>query len=92
MQLGEKDDWTPPRYCLRLADKIEKSGGLLKMDIYKGAYHAFDNPSGTVHERSTSNTNGTRKVHVGRNPEAADQAVARTRAWLAAALKGQAAP
>jgi dienelactone hydrolase len=92
MQLGEKDDWTPPRYCIRLADKIEKSGGLLEMDVYKDAYHAFDNPSGTVHERSTSNTSGTRRVHVGRNPEAAEHARARTRAWLATAFAGHDIP
>jgi dienelactone hydrolase len=87
MQLGEKDDWTPPRYCLRLAEDVKRAGDPIEVDVYKGAYHAFDNPSGAVRERSTSNTGGTRTVHSGRNPEAAEQAMARTRAWLAAALK-----
>lgn len=86
MQLGEKDDWTPARYCLRLADKVKTAGDPIEVDVYKGAYHAFDNPSGTVHDRSTSNTNGTRTVHVGRDPEAAERSMARTRAWFAAAL------
>lgn len=87
MQLGEKDDWTPPRYCLRLADKVRKSGGAIDLDVYKGAYHAFDNPSGSVRDRSTSNKSGTRTVHSGRDAAAAAQASIRTQAWLAAALK-----
>lgn len=92
MQLGEKDDWTPSRYCLRLTDAVKKAGAPIEVDVYKGAYHAFDNPAGTVRERSTSNTSGTRTVHVGRNAEAAEQAMARTRAWFAAALKTPASP
>jgi dienelactone hydrolase len=91
MQLGEKDDWTPARYCLRLADKVRKEGGTIALDVYKGAYHAFDNPSGSVRERSTSNKGRTRTVHSGRDPDAAVQSMARARAWLAAALKHTAA-
>ena len=92
MQLGEKDDWTPARYCHRLADMAKKASGRVEVDTYAGAYHAFDNPTGTVHTRSTSNTSGTRTVHVGRNPEAAEQSVLRVKAWFAAALKDGAAP
>lgn len=92
MQLGEKDDWTPARYCHRLADMAKKGGGAVEVDTYAGAYHAFDNPTGTVRERSTSNTSGTRTVHSGRNPAAAEQSMARTRAWFAAALKPTASP
>lgn len=92
MQLGEKDDWTPARYCLRLADDVKKAGDPIEIDVYPGAYHAFDNPTGTVHERSTSNTGGTRTVHSGRDPEAARRAMARTRAWIAAALTPPATP
>ena len=92
LQLGEKDDWTPARYCLRLADTIKKAGDPVELDVYKGAYHAFDAPSGSVRERSTSNTGGTRTVHSGRDPAAAEQSIARTRAWLAAAFKGPASP
>lgn len=92
MQLGEKDDWTPARYCHHLADMAKKAGGQVEVDTYAGAYHAFDNPTGTVHTRSTSNTSGTRTVHVGRNSEAAEQSVVRVKAWFAAALKDGAAP
>ena len=92
MQLGEKDDWTPARYCQRLADMAKKSGGAVEVDTYAGAYHAFDNPSGTVHTRSTSNTTGTRTVHVGRDPQAAEQSMLRVKAWFAAALKDVEAP
>jgi len=92
MQLGEKDDWTPAHYCHRLADMAKKSGGAVEVDTYAGAYHAFDNPSGTVHTRSTSNTTGTRIVHVGRDPQAAEQSILRVKAWFAAALKDDVAP
>lgn len=92
MQLGEKDDWTPARYCHRLADMAKKAGGAVEVDTYAGAYHAFDNPSGTVHTRSTSNTTGTRTVHVGRDPQAAEQSILRVKAWFAAALKDGEAP
>ncbi len=69
MQLGAEDDWTPARYCHRLEKKIRDHGGTVEADIYAGAYHAFDNPTGRVHERSTSNTGGTRTVHVGTRRE-----------------------
>ncbi len=88
MQLGDKDDWTPAQYCHRLARMVEGHGGVIEIDTYQGAYHAFDNPSGTVRTRSTSNTTGTRTVHVGRDPEAAEKSMERTSAWFAAALKG----
>lgn len=64
----------------------------ISIDIYEGAYHAFDSPSGTLHTRSTSNTSGTRTVHVGRDPEAAEKSILRVKAWFAAALKTPAAP
>lgn len=92
MQLGENDDWTPAHYCQRLAERVRQDGGIVETDTYAGAYHAFDNPTGTVRERSTSNTTGTRTVHSGRNPEAAEQSIARTRAWFAADLKGLPSP
>ena len=92
MQLGEKDDWTPPRYCHRLAERVKKDGGMVEVDTYAGAYHAFDNPTGAVRARSTSNTTGTRTVHSGRDPQAAEQSMARTRNWFAAALKERPIP
>jgi dienelactone hydrolase len=87
MQLGEKDDWTPVRYCHRLADQVRKRGGVIEVDTYGGAYHAFDNPSGTVRARSTSNTTGTRTVHSGRDPQAAAQAIPRVTDWFEEHLK-----
>jgi dienelactone hydrolase len=98
MQLGDKDDWTPAQYCHRLARLVENGGTVIAVDTYRGAYHGFDEPSGTVHTRSTSNTGGTRTVHVGRDPEAAEKSLVRVKAWFAAALKnapaasGNAAP
>lgn len=90
MQLGEKDDWTPARHCQRLVERMRKQSEPVALDTYAGAYHGFDNPTGKVRTRSTSNTGGTRTVHVGRDPQAAKMSAVRTLAWLAAALKGDA--
>ena len=87
MQLGAEDDWTPARYCHRLEQKIRDHGGTVEVDTYEGAYHAFDNPTGHVHERSTSNTGGTRTVHVGRDDAAAEKSAARVMAWFAERLR-----
>lgn len=35
LQLGEKDDWTPARYCHRLAQAVERDGGTIEVDIYR---------------------------------------------------------
>ena len=88
MQLGERDDWTPVRYCQRLADKLRGQGAELTVDTYPGAYHAFDNPTGGVRTRRVNAGGGERTVHLGADPAAREKAVAKTRRWLAARFKG----
>lgn len=85
MQLGLADDWTPAKFCRRLADKIRKNGGTIAVDGYAGATHGFDEPVGKLHTRKASNG---RTVHVGPDPDARAKAIARVRAWLAKKLKG----
>ena len=41
--VGELDDWTPADTCRRFAASQSKEGGaLVKLVVYRGAYHAFD--------------------------------------------------
>lgn len=87
MQLGEKDDWTPARYCHRLVDRLRREGRNVAVDTYTGAYHAFDSPSGGVHRREINSGGGKRLVHVGANPAARASAITRIKAWLAAWLR-----
>ncbi|MFM2129838.1 MAG: hypothetical protein RL477_1384, partial [Pseudomonadota bacterium] len=87
MQLGAADDWTPARHCHRLEKKIRDNGGTVEVDTYDGAHHAFDNPTGKVRERTTSNAGSTRTVHVGRNPIAAERSIARVMDWFGKRLK-----
>lgn len=88
MQLGEKDDWTPVRYCERLARDARGRGARIDMDIYPGAYHAFDNPTGQVRARVVNSGGGDREVHSGADPQARAKSINRVRDWFRAAFKG----
>jgi len=45
--IGERDDWTSPASCEHLAQKQTSMGSDVKLVVYPGAYHAFDNPGQT---------------------------------------------
>jgi dienelactone hydrolase len=45
--IGERDDWTPPASCEHLAQEQTSMGSDIKLIVYPGAYHAFDNPGRT---------------------------------------------
>ena len=84
MLLGEMDDWTPPAPCVELGKAVGA-----EVHVYADSYHGFDNPRGQVRLRKDI-PNGVNKgqgVHVGRNPEAAQQATARVRELLEAAFR-----
>jgi dienelactone hydrolase len=88
MQLGEKDDWTPAKNCVAMAKATGGRGGApIELDVYPGAYHAFDSPTGKVHVRSANSGGGDRQVHVGADPAARAKAIARTAEWLAKAFQ-----
>ncbi len=42
MLLGESDDYTPARHCLRYADWYRGMGSPVDLRIYAGAHHGFD--------------------------------------------------
>jgi dienelactone hydrolase len=43
--IGELDDWTPAKDCERWMERRAGKGAPVKLVIYPGAYHAFDNPN-----------------------------------------------
>jgi dienelactone hydrolase len=88
MQLGAKDDWTPAKHCVAMAKAAASRGSApIALDVYPGAYHAFDNPAGKVGVRSTNSGAGERQVHVGADPAARAKAIPRTADWLAKAFQ-----
>lgn len=89
MQLGEKDDWTPAKNCVAMAKAAQGRPGHqpIEVDVYPGAYHAFDNPTGKVNARTVNSGGGDRQVHSGANPDARAKAIPRAADWLAAAFR-----
>ncbi len=71
--IGEADDWTPVDRCARWRDSVERNGHGLQMKTYPGALHAFDAPS-MPHAFAGH--------YIGRNPEAAADALAETWRFL----------
>lgn len=75
--IGDADDWTPVTRCMRWRDSVQADGHALAMKVYPGALHGFDAPS-PPHLYAGH--------HVGRDPDAARDAAAETRTFLAARL------
>ena len=65
---GELDDWTPARYCQKLAERSKGRGEPVDIEIYPDSYHGFDELS-PVKVREDVIRSG-KPVHVGGNPAA----------------------
>lgn len=80
--VGEADDWTPPEPCRALA---ERAGPAVTYVGYPGAYHGFDAPDSRVRLRRglAFTVRGDGTAHVGTNPTARADALARVPSWLA---------
>jgi len=81
--IGEQDDWTPAERCRRVVAALKRPE-LVSMTVYPNAYHSFDRDRpGVVYVR------GIRGDHrVERDPVAAPDALAKTRAFFDRMLKG----
>lgn len=75
--IGSADDWTPAERCVRWRDQIQANGHSVILKIYAGALHGFD--AGTMPRPFEGH-------YVGRDPQAAADAFAETRAFLAQRL------
>lgn len=83
--IGAADDWTPEPPCAELAAKH----AAITFVSYPGAYHGFDAPNAPVRVREgmALTASGTGRVHVGTDPKAREDALARVPAFLAAAFR-----
>lgn len=90
--IGEKDDWTPAARCRALQERL-RHPNLTDIIFYPGAHHAFDinAPSQSVSGADFSSQGGsvgdTVQHHIEYDPIAADDAEARTRAFLKTLLR-----
>ena len=81
---GAADDWTPPRSCHRLVDRAADSPYPVELHLYAGAYHDFDAPDMPVRVRTdVPRAAASGGVHLGTDPAARTDALARVPAFLA---------
>lgn len=86
--VGESDDWTSPKPCVALGEAMEAMDLPLHVKMYPGTHHGFDTPN-LARPRHLELPNGVRPgqgVTVAANPEAREDAYARMKARLRAAL------
>jgi dienelactone hydrolase len=86
---GELDDWTPAQPCQRLAEVAAKDGAPVRIKVYPGAHHSFDNnsPVRYVEARNNSNAPGGRGATTGGNAEAWADSVREVQAFFAMHLR-----
>jgi dienelactone hydrolase len=84
IDVGERDDWTPPAACVRIGESARARGATMDVTVYPGAYHGFDGPSGKVilWKEVTTGAHPTEGVHVGPNPAAREAANIAVRGFL----------
>jgi dienelactone hydrolase len=75
--IGEADEWTPFQRCINWRDQVQANGHTLRLKTYPGALHAFDTAL-PPHQFAGH--------LVGRDPAAAEDAIAETRTFFAARL------
>jgi dienelactone hydrolase len=86
--IGESDDWTSPKPCVALGNAMAAKGLPLQVRTYAETYHGFDTPN-LPRPRHLDVPNGVRPgqgVTVAANAAARDDAYARMKAQLRAAL------
>ncbi len=81
--MGAEDVWTPTVPCKAFLDGAIGRGARIEMQIYPGAYHAFDAPNQTRTELPAYRTRAGVVPIVGTDPAARQDALARVPAFLA---------
>lgn len=80
---GEADDWTPAGPCRTLVERAAGSPNPIELQLYEGAYHAFDDPNTPVRIRSDVPRGARGGVHLGTDPAARADALVRVLEFLA---------
>lgn len=85
--IGERDDWTPVKYCRRLAANRNAQSAPLELHVYPTAGHGFDNPAAGpgVYLAGVQNWYKTpaRGATLAYDHAAHQDAIARVQTWLA---------
>ena len=87
---GEADDWTPAEPCRQLTAIAQKQAAPVEIVTYPGAHHSFDRVGLPVRYRpNVRNLNKPDRLGatVGEHPQAREDAIRRTKAFFAQALK-----
>jgi len=89
MLLGEKDDWTPPTRCARLAEQTRAAQPTadLTVKVYPDSHHGFDSVHPVRFRTDVPNGIDRAGVHAGGNPVARVQAQREMDQFLARVLK-----
>lgn len=78
--IGEKDDWTPPKPCIALHEKVRKQypDDIFELRVYPDSYHDFDAPNAPLRVRKDvpNGVNPGQGVTTGGNPAARKEAYA----------------
>ncbi|MDQ6618128.1 MAG: dienelactone hydrolase family protein [Pseudomonadota bacterium] len=84
MLVGASDDWTSPRPCIRLAERLNRGVTLVSIVVYPDTYHGFDGPSTQPRVRLDvpNGVNPGKGVTVAVNAVAREDAYARMKAFL----------
>ncbi len=82
--IGEKDDWTPPAPCRRLAESTQAGPYPVALMVYPGAHHSFDSdrPLRYVATRVSFNAPGGRGATTGGDAQAWSDSIRRVLEFL----------
>jgi dienelactone hydrolase len=83
--IGRADDWSSAEACERMIAGARGRSAQARILVYPGAPHAFDDPNHPMQTRSgiAHSVDGSGRVHLGTNPSARADALARVPRWLA---------
>ncbi|OGQ81361.1 MAG: hypothetical protein A3F90_03600 [Deltaproteobacteria bacterium RIFCSPLOWO2_12_FULL_60_19] len=74
LMIGEKDDWTPPKPCIALHEKVGKQypDDIFELRVYPDSYHDFDAPNAPLRVRKDvpNGVHPGQGVTTGSNPAA----------------------
>jgi dienelactone hydrolase len=85
--MGDADVWTPAAPCQGFMAAAAARGATVSMQIYPGAYHAFDAPNAPIRERPEYRTRDGVVPIVGTDPAARADAFQRVPAFFAQYLR-----
>lgn len=86
---GEQDDWTPAGPCKAMADAARAAGQPVTVQVYPGAYHAFDGYFPVTRVPEARRGKG---ATIGGDPAAREDSIRRSRAFLQKYLPGAPQP